>query len=1186
MKSPKARSAGFYLGLGASILFLVVAVTLWVRGLHLGWSLERRITIELALLCSLLVILLLLKYLELVVRWVASLEVLSSFRSTLGSADKVSPADFAPNSSMADSRHDSLLSQLRERHGRRWRHRERWILVTGPKPLVQRLSPALASTGFVLTAESVLLFVADKLDAHDQEWLKQIRRMRRRRPIDAIVALASSDAISDGDTSLTPENLAPQLARINRALRWAAPAYLLDVARLEGADHTTGQVNAQDASEIVGLLWTGERISENGVKASMTMLANTLSDAGVARLSEDPHQRTVATLAQHVTHKCDTLCTLISQTAASSFWRHSVHGIFFAPLAPASTVSDQTTSGIAHPKLWQTIAQHSRKLHGRRVGFSPSGTVAWLVTGAMFIWILGVNLSGLHNRATIRSVSDALTQWNQAPDRGQQMLALNSLDRQIDTFEVRERNGAPWSTRFGLNRDSAILDAVWPGYVHAAQVLLVTPVRQALEARLMRLASLSDAEIADSGNVQANVAYDTLKAYLMLATPARANSAFLTPQLMATNEPVRPDNADVSAGTWNDLRGQTLAFLASHLGTSRGGVSLATPADQSLVASTRQTIVSVRGIQNSTDAIYEKIIDEAQAKYPPITLTSLLGDTSSRGLFSTTQTVPGVFTRAAFDERISRAIDEASARQDVGADWVLSDSTSNQGDTSALKAELQQRYFDDYARAWEQFLNSLRWQSASTLTGTVDQLLLLGDPQRSPMVALMNAITYQAGTGVTSQSLAADLLGRAQQLVGHEQDPTKRGPTTTAPLASAFGPILRLTGSDLVNAGNGRAGSHTNRTSPLTDAGDLSLSRYLERVTAMRLKLQQMVASNDPDAMSRVAAQAVLQGKTSEIADSRDYASRLAASLGGQWSGFGDVLQAPLDQAWQVVVQPAAANLNDLWRTAIVADWNKAFGGRYPFADSDNDASLPEMARFMRADNGVIAQFAATQLAGVIERQGDRWVATQGANQGGLSVDPAFLDGLNRLTRVAIVLFPSGDARMRYELRGVPTPGITDVRFVLSDKHFHYFNQREAWEPFEWPGQTLENVTHVEWQTAQGGLRSALDAQGRFGLIRLLERAQVTQQDSARYVLSWVPDQTAGRPLRVQLRSDVGAGPLEVLTLRHFKLPSRIFTTGAGRPFAQPKHDRRASIDTINAQTLASTRQGTRKGTPVEVRVE
>ncbi len=296
--------------------------------------------------------------------------------------------------------------------------------------------------------------------------------------------------------------------------------------------------------------------------------------------------------------------------------------------------------------------------------------------------------------------------------------------------------------------------------------------------------------------------------------------------------------------------------------------------------------------------------------------------------------------------------------------------------------------------------------------------------------------------------------------------------------------------------------------------------------------------------MARLAAQSVLQGKTSDIADSRDYASRLAASLGEQWSGFGELFRAPFDQAWQVVVQPAAASLNEIWRRAIVADWNKAFGARYPFADSDNDASLPEMARFMRPDNGVITQFVTTQLAGVVERQGDRWVATQGANQGALTIDPAFLNSLNKLMRISTVLFPSGDAHVRYELQAVPTPGVTDMKLVLSGRELHYFNQKQEWMPFEWPGQSLENLSHIEWQTEQGGLRTALDSQGRFGLIRLLERAKASQQDSARYLLTWSPDTSQGIPLRVQLRSEAGAGPLDVLELRHFTLPPRVFVTG------------------------------------------
>src|SRR5262249_31121507 len=152
---------------------------------------------------------------------------------------------------------------------------------------------------------------------------------------------------------------------------------------------------------------------------------------------------------------------------------------------------------------------------------------------------------------------------------------------------------------------------------------------------------------------------------------------------------------------------RAIAFFASHLSHSA-----AIELDGGLVATTRQTIIGVRGIQNSTDTIYRHILDEANPKYPSLSLTSLLGDAAqtasmgsatSRGLFNATATLPGVFTRAAWDERISKAIDEAADQRDMSTDWVLSDAKSTTAARSALKAELRERYFHDYARAWETF---------------------------------------------------------------------------------------------------------------------------------------------------------------------------------------------------------------------------------------------------------------------------------------------------------------------------------------------------------------------------------------------------------------------------------------------------------------------------------------------------
>lgn len=1049
------------------------------------------------------------------------------------------------------SRSTNLCDALRARHGGRWRYREQWVVIAGDEPLVTRLVPGLVDTCYAITGDTVLLYAKQTTDKLDTAWLDQIRRMRSRRPIDAIVVVTGNRVV--GKTPFDTNALAQRLARHARALRWAAPAYLLNVTDF-GAE-------TQSADEPIGVTWANARVNAEEIHASLQGLALNLADTGVARVAADNRDRYPAELSQHIERLGNALSELVLQTANSRYWRQTVHGLLFAPLfkerefalptaaeKPSGEADEQaeTESDPIAPQqrsIWQTIAEHSRTVHGRRVGFSFWTTAAWTATAVVGLWIVGMAVSTFTNRATIGNAADTLARLSGTQDPTQAMQMLDSLDKQIDTLETRQRDGSPWVTRFGPNHDRALLSAIWPGYQSAAARVLVDPIREKLEERLRQLASMSDEEIASGGNAQAQAAYDTLKAYLMLAKPEHAAAVFLTSQLVATEVPARPLNSPLSPGTWEDLRQHAIGFFADHLGHNAPGASTAAISpDGGLVAATRQTIIGVRGIQNSTDAVYEQILDEAKPKYPPVSLATLLGDTTGRGLFNTTQTIPGVFTRDAWEQRIAKAIDEASEQGNVAGDWVLSDAKSANAAPSTLRAALRQRYFDDYARAWEQFLNSLRWQSAPTLSATADQLTLLGDSQRSPLVALMNMIVYQAGAGAAAQSLSDTLINKAQQLVGADQkDPSKQAQPELAPLAGAFGPILRLAGSDLASAmpaQTGKAGAQIAAT------GDLSLARYLERVTAMRLKVEQMLASPDTDAMSRLAAQSVLQGRSSDIADSRDYASRVAASLGEQWAGFGELFQAPLDQTWQAVVQPAAASLNDIWRTSILADWNRTFGGRYPFADSENDASLPEMARFMRPDNGVITQFVTTQLAGVVERQGDHWGAAQGADRGSLRLDPAFIDGLNRLMRVSTVLFPSGDAHIRFDLRGVATPGITDMRVVLPGNELHYFNQREEWTPFEWPGQSLENLSHIEWQTEQAGLRSSMEAQGRFGLIRLLERAKVSQQDNARYLLTWTPDASTGLALRVQLRGEAGAGPLDVLQLRHFALPSRIFAAG------------------------------------------
>ncbi|MDI9278757.1 type VI secretion IcmF C-terminal domain-containing protein, partial [Pantoea sp. EABMAA-21] len=67
------------------------------------------------------------------------------------------------------------------------------------------------------------------------------------------------------------------------------------------------------------------------------------------------------------------------------------------------------------------------------------------------------------------------------------------------------------------------------------------------------------------------------------------------------------------------------------------------------------------------------------------------------------------------------------------------------------------------------------------------------------------------------------------------------------------------------------------------------------------------------------------------------------------------------------------------------------------------------------------------------------------------------------------------------------------------------------------------------------------DMPGSWGLIRLLDKAQVSANPgiSSSWRLTWqAPD---GRPLNYILRTEAGEGPLALLKLRNFTLPADIF---------------------------------------------
>ncbi|MCK1788265.1 type VI secretion protein VasK, partial [Pseudomonas sp. TNT11] len=476
--------------------------------------------------------------------------------------------------------------------------------------------------------------------------------------------------------------------------------------------------------------------------------------------------------------------------------------------------------------------------------------------------------------------------------------------------------------------------------------------------------------------------------------------------------------------------------------------------------------------------------------------------------------------------QVRQAIDAIADARREEVDWVLSDKPADidtRLSPDQLRDRLTERYFQDYASAWLDLLNSLRWQQAASLDESIDQLTLMSDVRQSPLIALLNSVAYQARAGSRTQALADSLIQSGQKLIGQDNAPAIEPfvHASKGPLDATFGPLLALLDKN--------------------NHDGLTLQSFLTRVTRVRLKLQQINTAPDPLEMTQALAQTVFQGRSIDLPDTQSYGSLLAASLGAEWGGAAQTLFVqPLEQAWQRVLQPSAAGLNSQWQRSIVSHWNAAFASRYPFAATTSDASLPMLGQMIRADSGRIAQFLQQQLSGVLRKDGSRWVADPRHSQG-LRFNPQFLSAINQLSDLADVLYTDGGMGLSFELQGKPVRDVVQTTFILNGDRHQYFNQKESWQRFNWPGRSDYPGVSLSWTSVHAGERLFGDYPGTWGLIRLLEKAQVTPLDDgdSRYRLALkAPD---GLNLTWHLRTELDAGPLALLKLRSFTLPPQIF---------------------------------------------
>lgn len=1048
--------------------------------------------------------------------------------------DKVSPSSSRKRAPAKVTGHEVtyrlLKTHLRSRHSLFWRNKVRLLLITGDDAAIEQLIPGLKHHQWLEANRTVLIYGGRLTAEPDMEKYTALRKLRRGRPLDGIVRVLSQSL------TLTPrisDNDLRGLEKISELLRYSAPVWLWQLC-----DSKWSQ--AKRPEQTVGATFP-LRAKPDDITRQLELMLPILRTQGVSQVAENNGHDFLLRLGQYL--KDGGIVRWTEQLVpwlSGSQQRVPLRGLIFslpenkpaetpeveaaASANPEKYIPESQRHALTLPVTWQGIIDDCTRVRGRRVGMAWEQTLAWTLMAIIGIWGAGTLLSFVVNRLQIVSVAEqahALVEHPSVSDY--QLTALHTLRNDAGRLQHSIHEGAPWYQRFGLDHNQQLLDALLPWYGVANNRLIRDPANEALTQKLSALAS--SAPNSDQRAQLAKPGYDQLKAWLMMARPDKTDGAFYAQTMKA----VQPTRIGISTGLWQSLSPDLWAFYISEL--PKQPQWKITP-DAQLVSQSRQVLLQQIGRRNAESTLYENMLKSVRRNFADVSLDNMTSGTDARRLFTTDEVVPGMFTRQAWEGGIQQAIEKAANSRRDEIDWVLSDSrkaVSSDLSPEALKARLTQRYFTDFAGSWLSFLNSLRLNPANNIADVTDQLTLMSDVRQSPLIALMNTIAWQGQTGQQSEGLSDSIIKSAKDLVGGKDKPaidqSASGPQ--GPLDETFGPLLQLLGK---NTGSNVMSADTS----------LSLQTYLTRITRVRLRLQQVASASDPQEMMQTLAQTVFQGKSVDLTDIQQYGSLISASLGEEWSGFGSTMFVqPLTQAWETVLQPSAASLNDKWNRSLVANWQTAFDGRFPFAASKSDASLPMLAEFVRKDSGRIERFLTTELNGVLHKEGSQWVADK-VNSQGLSFNPGFLRAINQLSQLSDILFTDESQGISFELQARPVPQVVETQLTIDGQMLHYFNQMAEWQSFRWPGDTFKPGAMLTWSTVNAGARLFGDYSGTWGFIRWLDQSKRQQLDRSQWMMSFTaPD---GRTLQWALRSQLGKGPLALLDLRGFTLPDQIFS--------------------------------------------
>ena len=485
-------------------------------------------------------------------------------------------------------------------------------------------------------------------------------------------------------------------------------------------------------------------------------------------------------------------------------------------------------------------------------------------------------------------------------------------------------------------------------------------------------------------------AYNALKTYLMLGDRSHLEPGHLTDQLtrywrgwLEANRGAMPRDQMIRSAE------RMIAFTMSNL--QDPAYPLITD-NLSLVDQTRENLRRVVRGMAARDRVYAEVKARASTRFPQMTVARIVGDVD-RDVIAGSYAIAGTFTREAWLSYVDGAFKDAATRELQSADWVLKtaarDDLTLEGSPEQIRKALTDMYKAEYVKEWQRFMQGISVAEFGNFETAVARMNRLGDPAQSPIKKVMQTLFDQ--TSWDNPSLLNERLGKAQRgfvdwfkqtvlrqsRAGVDLNVDVTGGQVEVPM----GPI-------------GREFAVLTRLMMARDSSPTQMASYLDQLSKLRTKFNQIKNQGDPGPGARQLMAATLSSSGSELADALKFVDEqmMVNMTESSRATLRPLLVRPLIQAFAVVVGPAETEVNRVWAAQVQEPFRQMLAGKYPFeVVSKIEAGPAEIAKVFGPE-GAVAKFTTDALGPLVVRRGDT-IVPRTWGEIGVSLRPEFING-------------------------------------------------------------------------------------------------------------------------------------------------------------------------------------------------